>query len=70
MMGVNLTSGGSLQWWVDSVLQGLTGITAKKRYDAATAEAARVTAGSDGTAETWRPDDSLVTTFELAVSVT
>ncbi len=24
MMGVNLTSGGSLQWWVDSVLQGLS----------------------------------------------
>lgn len=48
MMGVNLTSGGSLQWWVDSVLQGLAGIDTKKRYDAATAEAAKVAAGSDG----------------------
>ena len=25
MMGVNLTSGGSLQWWVDSVVRGLAG---------------------------------------------
>ena len=48
MMGVNLTSGGSLQWWVDSVLQGLTGISAKKRYDAAISEATKVSAGSDG----------------------
>jgi len=48
MMGVNLTSGGSLQWWVDSVLQGLTGVSGKLRYDAATAEATDVPAGSDG----------------------
>jgi xylulokinase len=48
MMGVNLTSGGSLQWWVDSVIRGLSGIPANKRYDAATAEAAEVAAGSDG----------------------
>lgn len=48
MMGVNLTSGGSLQWWIDSVVQGLAGIPAKKRYEAATAEAAEVPAGSNG----------------------
>ncbi len=48
MMGVNLTSGGSLQWWVDSIIQGLAGISPKKRYEAATAEAAKITAGSDG----------------------
>ena len=48
MMGVNLTSGGSLQWWVDSVLQGLTGISKAKRYDAATEEAEKIAAGSNG----------------------
>ncbi len=48
MMGVNLTSGGSLQWWVDAVVQGLAGIPASKRYEAATAEAAKIVAGSDG----------------------
>ena len=48
MMGVNLTSGGSLQWWIDSVIQGLTGIPAKKRYLAATAEAENIPAGSNG----------------------
>lgn len=48
MMGVNLTSGGSLQWWVDSVLQGLTGVSGKHRYDAATSEATDVSAGSGG----------------------
>lgn len=48
MMGVNLTSGGSLQWWVDSVLQGLAGIDTAKRYAAATKEAAQVEAGSGG----------------------
>jgi xylulokinase len=48
MMGVNLTSGGSLQWWVDSVLQGLAGVTAKNRYSAATKEAAAIAAGSNG----------------------
>ncbi|MCG8650670.1 MAG: xylulokinase, partial [Pirellulales bacterium] len=48
MMGVNLTSGGSLQWWVDAVIQGLAGINDKRRYEAATAEAEGVAAGSDG----------------------
>lgn len=48
MMGVNLTSGGSLQWWIDSVIQGLAGVPSKKRYQAATAEAAKVPAGSNG----------------------
>jgi xylulokinase len=48
MMGVNLTSGGSLQWWVDSIVQGLAGIPEKSRYEAATAEAAQVAAGSAG----------------------
>lgn len=48
MMGVNLTSGGSLQWWVDAVLQGSTGITGNQRYQTATAEAAEVAPGSDG----------------------
>ena len=48
MMGVNLTSGGSLQWWVDSVLRGLSGVSDKRRYDAATAEAADVAPGSNG----------------------
>ncbi|TWT83460.1 Xylulose kinase [Planctomycetes bacterium CA13] len=48
MMGVNLTSGGSLQWWVDSILQGLSGIDKGKRYEAATKEAQAVAAGSDG----------------------
>lgn len=48
MMGVNLTSGGSLQWWVDSVLQGLAGISQKNRYAAATKEASKVQAGSNG----------------------
>ncbi|MGI9466964.1 MAG: xylulokinase [Rubripirellula sp.] len=48
MMGVNLTSGGSLQWWVDSVLQGLAGTAPKNRYAAATAEAAAIAAGSNG----------------------
>ncbi|MGB7343782.1 MAG: xylulokinase [Pirellulaceae bacterium] len=48
MMGVNLTSGGSLQWWVDNILQGLAGISDNKRYETATAEAASIAAGSDG----------------------
>ena len=48
MMGVNLTSGGALQWWVDSVVRGLTGINDAKRYEVATSEAAAVPAGSDG----------------------
>jgi xylulokinase len=48
MMGVNLTSGGALQWWVDNVLQGLEGIAGNKRYDAATKEAEKIAAGSNG----------------------
>lgn len=48
MMGVNLTSGGALQWWVDNVVQGLSGIAEEKRYEAATKEATAVAAGSDG----------------------
>lgn len=48
MMGVNLTSGGSLQWWIDSVVRGLVGVKDAKRYEAATAEAAEVIAGSNG----------------------
>lgn len=48
MMGVNLTSGGALGWWVDSVLQGLANIPDSKRYEAATKEAAQVVPGSDG----------------------
>ncbi|TWT52494.1 Xylulose kinase [Rubripirellula amarantea] len=48
MMGVNLTSGGALQWWVDSVVQGLAGIPEKSRYEAATREAEKVAAGSNG----------------------
>ena len=46
MMGVNLTSGGSLQWWVDSVIAA--GASDKKRYNLATKEAGRVAAGSNG----------------------
>jgi len=46
MMGVNLTSGGSLQWWVENVLQGLAGMPAAKSFEAATKEAAGVPAGS------------------------
>jgi xylulokinase len=48
MMGVNLTSGGALQWWVDSIIGGLVGIPKNQRYEAATAEAQAVAAGSDG----------------------
>ncbi|MEM1068189.1 MAG: xylulokinase [Planctomycetota bacterium] len=48
MMGVNLTSGGSLQWWVDSVIKGLAGVPDKKRFEVATAEAEAIAAGSDG----------------------
>lgn len=47
-MGVNLTSGGSLQWWVESIIGRLAGVPEKKMYEAATAEAAEVAAGSDG----------------------
>ena len=48
MMGVNLTSGGSLQWWVESVLKGLKGISQKNRYAEATAEAQSIAPGSNG----------------------
>jgi xylulokinase len=48
MMGVNLTSGGSLQWWVDSIFRSATGAVDKKRYDVATREAGKISAGSDG----------------------
>jgi xylulokinase len=48
MMGVNLTSGGALQWWVDSVLQGLSGVAGAKRFEAATKEAESIASGSDG----------------------
>ena len=48
MMGVNLTSGGSLQWWVESVLKGLSGFNNKQLYRAATLEAEKAPAGSNG----------------------
>ncbi|MEM6692664.1 MAG: xylulokinase, partial [Planctomycetota bacterium] len=48
MMGVNLSSGGSLQWWVDSVLSGLAGKQAAKRFAVATTEAEASAAGSGG----------------------
>lgn len=48
MMGVNLTSGGSLQWWIESVLQGLSDQPLNQVYEAATKEAAEVQAGSGG----------------------
>jgi len=48
MMGVNLTSGGSLQWWVENVLQGLDGCTPDQVYAAATNEAETIAAGSGG----------------------
>lgn len=52
MMGVNLTSGGSLQWWVENILSGqnilgaLSGSDHAKAFQAATQEAAAVAAGS------------------------
>lgn len=46
MMGVNLTSGGSLQWWVENVLRGLPGGDAGDAYQIATEEASAVAAGS------------------------
>lgn len=52
MMGVNLTSGGSLQWWVENVLavhaSGATATATEnaKAFKAATEEAAAVAAGS------------------------
>jgi xylulokinase len=48
MMGVNLTSGGSLQWWIENIVQGLSGIAPEDVYKEATKEAAAVAAGSNG----------------------
>lgn len=48
MMGVNLTSGGSLQWWVENVIQGLASCTPDQVYEAVTKEAATIAAGSGG----------------------
>ncbi|TWT70299.1 xylulokinase [Crateriforma conspicua] len=48
MMGVNLTSGGSLQWWVESVIQGLAGVSGKDVYKAVTEEAKKIDPGSEG----------------------
>jgi len=48
MMGVNLNSGGSLQWWVDQVVRGLTGVADAKRFEAATGEATQAPPGSGG----------------------
>jgi xylulokinase len=47
MMGVSLSSGGSLQWWVDSVLRGLAGVEGEV-YTAITGEAEQVPPGSQG----------------------
>lgn len=47
MMGVNLSSGGSLQWWVDSVLRGLSGVSEESRFQAATEEAAGIAPGAE-----------------------
>ncbi len=52
MMGVNLTSGGSLQWWVENVLaqqasgSAATAAANAQAFKAATEEAAAVAAGS------------------------
>jgi xylulokinase len=46
MMGVNLTSGGSLQWWVENVIQGAAGAAPENAYQQATEEAKAVAAGS------------------------
>ncbi len=48
MMGVNLTSGGSLQWWMDQVLTDPDAKKDPQRYDRATAAAAGIAAGSGG----------------------
>ena len=47
MMGVNLSSGGSLQWWVESVLRGLQGVSGDGLYEAVTKEATAIAAGSE-----------------------
>jgi len=46
MMGVNLNSGGSLQWWVENVIQGAARAGSENAYQMATQEAAAVAAGS------------------------
>lgn len=46
MMGVNLTSGGSLQWWVENVIQGAAGAAPENAYQQATEEAKAVAPGS------------------------
>jgi xylulokinase len=48
MMGVNLTAGGSLQWFVESLCAELGKSGGKDPYDLLTREAARVPAGSEG----------------------
>jgi xylulokinase len=48
MMGVNLTSGGSLQWWIDSVLSDADGKPDRQRYERATSAAAAIPSGSGG----------------------
>jgi len=48
MMGVNLTSGGSLQWWVENVVQGMAGFSEDETYEAVTKEAAKTVAGGGG----------------------
>lgn len=47
MMGVNLSSGGSLQWWVESVLGGLSSDQLSGLYELATKEATEISAGSE-----------------------
>lgn len=46
MMGVNLTSGGSLQWWVENVVRGIAGADDDQAFQLATTEAATIAAGS------------------------
>ncbi len=48
MMGVNLTSGGALQWWAENVMQGLQGFSSDQVYEAITNEAQSIAAGSNG----------------------
>ncbi len=48
MMGVNLTSGGSLQWWVENIVQSLVGVEPDRVYETLTKEATAIQAGSGG----------------------
>lgn len=48
MMGVSLSSGGSLQWWVESVIGRLFENSAGDLYEQVTTEAASIAAGSNG----------------------